>query len=177
MPNYRRNRVPGGTFFFTVNLLDRRSDLLASGVDRLRSAVRRVRALAPFHIDASVVLPDHMHCLWTLPPGDVDFPGRWRAIKLAFVKSLPGAEPRSAVMTRRGERGIWQCRYWEHTIRGDHNFAVHFDYIHFNPVKHGFVSHQADWPHSTFRRCLAAGLYPAGWIGNRDEPQHTSERQ
>jgi putative transposase len=80
-------------------------------------------------------------------------------------------------MTRRGEREIWQRRYWEHTIRDDHDFAVHFDYIHFNPVKHGLVSHPADWPHSTFRRCLAAGLYPAGWIGNRDEPQHTGERQ
>jgi len=103
MPNYRRNRVPGGTFFFTVNLLDRRSVLLVTEVARLRAAVRQVRSLAPFHIDAWVVLPDHMHCLWTLPQGDADFPGRWRAIKLAFVKSLPIAEPRSAVMTRRGD--------------------------------------------------------------------------
>ena len=95
MSNYRRNRVPGGTFFFTVNLLDRRSDLLVTGVDRLRAAVRQVRSLAPFHIDGWVVLPDHMHCLWTLPQGAADFPGRWRAIKLAFVKSLPSAEPGS----------------------------------------------------------------------------------
>jgi REP element-mobilizing transposase RayT len=116
MPNYRCNRVPGGTFFFTVNPLDRRSDLLVTEVDRLCAAVRQVRALAPFHIDGWVVLPDHMHCLWTLPQGDADPPGRWRAIKLVFVKSLPSAEPRSAVMTRRGERGIWQRRYWEHTI-------------------------------------------------------------
>jgi len=104
MSNYRRNRVPGGTFFFTVNLLDRRSDLLVTGVDRLRAAVRRVRALAPFHIDAWVFLPDHPHPSLprkrggsgrgTLPQGDVDFPNRWRAIKLAFVKSRPSAEPR-----------------------------------------------------------------------------------
>src|SRR5262249_41222561 len=103
MPNYRRNRVPGGTFFFTVNLLDRRSYLLVTEIDGLRAAVRQVRALAPFHIDPWAVLPDHMHCLWTLPQGDADFTGRWRAIKLAFVKSLPSAEPRSAVVTRRGD--------------------------------------------------------------------------
>ena len=159
-----------------MNLLDRRSDLLVTRVDRLRAAVRPLHA-RPFHIDAWVVLPDHMQCLWTLPQGDADFPGRWRAIKLAFAKSFPSAEPRPAVMTRRGERGIWQRRYWEHMIRDDHDFAVHFDYIHFNPVKYGLVSNPTDWPHSTFRHCLAAGLHPAGWIGNRDEPQCTGERQ
>ena len=95
MPDYRRNRVSGGTFFFTVNLLDRRSNLLVRHIDALRAAVRRVRARAKFQIDAWVVLPDHMHCLWTLPHGDADFPGRWRAIKIAFAKSLPVAEPRS----------------------------------------------------------------------------------
>jgi putative transposase len=142
MPDYRRNRVPGGTFFFTVNLLDRRSNLLVARIDALRNAVRQVRARAPFHIDAWVVLPDHMHCLWTLPQGDADFPGRWRAIKTAFAKSLPTGEPRSPVMTGRGERGIWQRRYWEHTIRDDRDFAAHMDYTHFNPVKHGLVAHR-----------------------------------
>ena len=91
-----------------------------------------------------------MHCLWTLPEGDPDFSGRWRAIKIAFVKSLPASEPRSAVMSRRGERGIWQRRYWEHTIRDDRDLAAHLDYIHFNPVKHGLVEHPADWPYSSF---------------------------
>jgi putative transposase len=177
MPDYRRNRVPGGTFFFTVNLLDRRSNLLVGHIDTLRDAVRRVRARAPFHIDAWVVLPDHMHCLWTLPQGDADFPGRWRPIKIAFVKSLPICEPRSAVMTSRGERGIWQRRYWEHTIRDDRDFAVHFDYIHFNPVKHGLVKHPADWPHSSFRRCVANGLYPGGWTRGSDEPPKAGERR
>jgi putative transposase len=105
MPDYRRNRVPGGTFFFTVNLLDRRSDLLVTQIGILRVAVRRMRTRTPFRIDAWVVLPDHMHCLWTLPPGDADFPGRWRAIKTGFVKGLPAGEPRSPVMTRRRERG------------------------------------------------------------------------
>jgi len=106
MPNYRRNRVPGGTFFFTVNPLDRRSNLLVRHIDALRAAVRRVRAGGPFHIDAWVVLPDHMHCLGTLPQGDADFPGHCRAIKIAFAKSLPAVEPRSAGASRRGERGI-----------------------------------------------------------------------
>jgi len=177
MPDYRRNRVPGGSFFFTVNLLDRSSDLLVTQVDALRDAVRRTRARAPFHIDAWVILPDHMHCLWTLPEGDADFPGRWWAIKMAFSKSLPAGEPRSPAMTRRGERGIWQRRYWEHTIRDDRDYAAHMDYTHFNPVKHGFVEHPAAWPFSSFRRCVGKGLYPADWMGSRDEPQDTGERR
>ncbi len=107
MPDYRRNRVPGGTLFFTVNLLDRRSDLLVTQIQAPRDAVRQVRLDAPLHIDAWVVLPDHMHCLWTLPAGDVGFPGRWRAIKTAFSKALPARESRSPAMTSRGERGIW----------------------------------------------------------------------
>ena len=124
MPDYCRNRLPGGTFFFTVNLRDPRSDLLVTQNDRLRDAVRRVRARTPFRIDAWVVLPDHMHCLWTLPQGDADFPGRWRAIKTAFVKCFPTGELRSPVMTSRGERGIWQPRYGAHTIRDDRDFAA-----------------------------------------------------
>ncbi len=177
MPAYRRSRAPGGTFFFTVNLLDRHSDILVQQIDALRDAVRRVRSRAPFRIDAWVVLPDHMHCLWTLPEGDADFPSRWRAIKTAFSKSLPTGEARSAVMTRRGERGIWQRRYWEHTIRDDRDYAAHVDYVHFNPVKHGLVDHPAQWPHSSFRRYVAAGLYPTEWAGVGGEPPATGERR
>jgi putative transposase len=176
VPGYRRNLVPGGTFFFTVNLLDRRSDLLVSRIDALRDAVRRVRRRMPFRIDAWVVLPDHMHAIWTLPADDADFPGRWRAIKTAFSKALPAGEWRSPVMVGRGERGIWQRRYWEHTIRDPRDFAVHMDYTHFNPVKHGLAMHPADWPHSSFPRCVASGLYPAGWIGPNEEPETTGER-
>ena len=106
LPDYRRNRVPGGTFFFIVNLRDPRSDLLVTQIDISRNAVRRVRARTPFRIDAWVVLPDHMNCLWTMPRGDADFPGRWRAIKTAFAKCLATGESRSPVMTSRGERGI-----------------------------------------------------------------------
>jgi len=122
MPNYRRNRVPGGTYFFTVTLLDRRSDLLVTRIDALRAAVRTVRARSAFHIDAWVVLPDHMHCLWTLPEGDADFPGRWRATKTAFSKTVSATEKRSAVMIRRGERGVWErraelTRTWRNALR------------------------------------------------------------
>ena len=119
MPNYRRNFLPGGSFFFTVNLLERRRELLTGHIDLLRDSVRRVRRLYPFRIEAWVVLPDHLHCVWTLPPGDADFAVRWRLIKLLFCKKLPREERLSAVRRRRNERGIWQRRYWEHTLRDE----------------------------------------------------------
>ncbi len=177
MPNYRRAFVPGGCWFFTVNLLDRRSNLLVAEVGVLRDAVRQARLQAPFTIDAWVVLPDHMHCLWTLPQGDRDYPGRWRAIKSAFSKALPGLGAPSEPMARRGERGIWQRRYWEHTIRDAGDYTAHMDYTHFNPVKHGYVSQAADWPYSSFHRCVAAGLYPSGWSGGAGEPAEVGERR
>jgi putative transposase len=176
MPDYRRNRVPGATYFFTVNLLDRRSDLLVTHIDALREVVRDVRRRWPFRIDGWVVLPDHMHCLWTLPEGDRNFPGRWKAIKTKFSKSLHEVEYRSPVRVRRGERGIWQRRYWEHTIRDDSDYAAHIDYIHFNPVKHGLVESPSDWPFSSFRRCVATGLYPTEWLGGGADPADTGER-
>jgi putative transposase len=176
LPNYHRNLVPGGTYFFTANLRDRRSDLLVTHIETLREAVRQARRRAPFHIDAWVVLPDHMHCIWTLPEGDADYPSRWRAIKMAFSKSLPPVENRTPVLLKRGERGIWQRRYWEHTIRDERNYAVHLDYVHFNPVKHGLVQRPGDWPYSSFRRCVAQGLYPADWLGAGPEPLDTGER-
>jgi putative transposase len=131
--------------------------LLVTQIDALREAVRQVRARAPFHIDAWVVLPDRVHCLWMLPKGDADFPGRWRAIKKGLSKSVRIGESRSPVMIRRGERGIWQRPYWEHTIRDERDFATHFDYVHCNPVKHGLAEHPAQWPHSSFRRVLPPG--------------------
>jgi putative transposase len=176
MQTYRRNRVSGGTFFFTVNLLERSADLLVTHIDALRISGRRVRAKTPFHIDAWVVLPDHMHCLRTLPKDDTDDPSRWRDIKTSFSKALPATEPRSNTMKNRGERGIWQRRYWEHTIRDDRDYATHTDYVHFNPVKHGYVRHPADWPYSSFRRCVKSGIYPIGWTGNETEPATTGER-
>jgi putative transposase len=166
MTEYRRNRVPGGTYFFTVNLFDRRSDLLTRNIRHLREAVRQVRAKAPFHIDAWVALPDHIHCMWTLPEDDTNFSARWQAIKTAFSKQIPDVEFRSTSRQGKGERGIWQRRFWEHTIRDDSDYAAHFDYIHFNPVKHGLVAHAADWPFSSFHRSVSMGIYPADWAAS-----------
>ncbi|MCW5699448.1 MAG: transposase [Rhodospirillales bacterium] len=166
MPDYRRYRVRGGGYFFTVALLQRRGNrLLMERIDLLREAVRHVRNARPFMIDAWVVLPEHLHAVWTLPEGDDDFSTRWRLIKTYFVRGLPPTEKRSRVRQRKGERGIWQRRFWEHTIRDDADFAAHMDYVHFNPVKHGLVATPAQWPHSTFRACVERGLYPPSWIG------------
>ena len=176
MTDYRRNRVPGGTYFFTVNLLDRRSDLLSRHIQDLRDAVRHVRAHAAFHIDAWVVLPEHMHCIWTLPDGDADFSSRWQAIKAGFSKSLPPGEHRSASRIGKGERGVWQRRFWEHTIRDDRDYAAHVDYVHFNPVKHGLVSEVWDWPYSSFHRDVARGVYPAAWAGGGVDVLEAGER-
>ena len=163
MPDYRRNRVAGGCYFFTVNLLDRRSDLLITQIDALRFAVRETLTNRPFRIDAWVVLPDHLHCIWTLPPGDADFPERWRSIKALFSRRVAHPQTRRPSLLRKREAGVWQRRYWEHTIRDDGDYAAHMDYIHFNPVKHGLAKHPAAWPYSSFLRCVARGVYPEGW--------------
>lgn len=166
IPDYRRHRVPGGCFFFTVNFLERRdNDLLTRHVDLLRSAVRTVRQARPFTIDAWVVLPDHLHCVWSLPRGGDDFSTRWRLIKTIFARSLPANEHRSAARRRHRERGIWQRRFWEHSIRDHRDFAAHVDYVHFNPVKHGYVAEVAHWPYSTFKACVRRGFYLADWLG------------
>lgn len=164
MPEYRRARVPGGTFFFTVNLLERYpNDLLVRHIEALRDALRRTKRRWPFHIDAWVVLPDHMHAVWTLPPEDDDYANRWRTLKQHFSRALPVTEHRSRVRITRSERGIWQRRFWEHMIRDDADYAAHVDYVHFNPLKHGYVKRVADWPYSSFHRWVAAGDYPTDW--------------
>jgi len=152
MPNYRRAFVPGGCWFFTVNLLDRKSRLLVEHIDALREGVRETRRRHPFQIDAMVVLPDHIHAVWTLPDGDLDFPVRWRLIKVRFSKSIPKGERLTQTQRARGERGIWQRRYWEHLIRDERDYAHHIDYCWFNPVKHGLVANVEDWPFSSFHR-------------------------
>lgn len=170
---YRRLYVPGGTYFFTVNLAVRGGDLLVRRIDALREAVRVTKAERPFHIDAVVVLPDHLHCVWTLPEGDADFSVRWGAIKSRFSRGcrvglgptrVPqsisvrnseggrvGASPtlRSPSKVKKQESGIWQRRFWEHCIRNEADFTAHVDYCHFNPVKHGFVERAEDWPYSS----------------------------
>jgi putative transposase len=165
MPNYRRNRISGGTYFFTVNLLERKSTLLIEHIAELREAVRLVREKQPFHIDAWVVLPDHMHAIWTLPSGDDQYSNRWRAIKKAFSKAIPKTEYRSTIRIKRHERGIWQRRFWEHTITDDADYAAHMDYIHYNPVKHGWAFTVQEWPYSSFHRLVKMGIYPLNWEG------------
>lgn len=166
MLDYRRTWHPGGTYFFTVNLLQwRGNDLLTRHIETLRDSVRRARKLYPFHIHGWVVLPEHLHCVMELPPQDADFATRWRLIKMVFSKAIPRTERLSTVRARRGERGIWQRRYWEHLIRDEADFRAHMDYVHINPVKHGLVARVADWPYSTFHRLVASGVYSPDWAG------------
>lgn len=167
MPNYRRAWHMGGTYFFTVCLLQRKANhLLVEHIDELRRTVRLVRFAHPFTIHAWVTLPGHLHCVIGLPEGDADYALRWRLIKGGFSKSIPAQEWLSDVRARRGERGIWQRRYWEHLIRDDEDFTAHMDYVHINPVKHRLVRKVADWPFSTFHRLVAQGVYPTGWAGS-----------
>ena len=169
MSNYRRNYVSGGSYFFTVNLLERNKSLLIDHIEELRTAVKRTQEQKPFEIDAWVVLPDHMHAIWTLPEEDSDYSGRWRDIKKSFSKSLPKIEYVSSTRTMRDERGIWQRRFWEHTIRDENDFQRHMDYIHYNPVKHRLVETVKEWPYSTFHRHVKQGTYPENWAGTKIE--------
>jgi len=162
---YRRNYVKGGTYFFTVNLLDRNKSLLVEHIDLLRESIRYVKSQRPFYIDAWVVLPDHLHAVLTLPDDDVDYSSRWREIKKRFSKSLPKTEFLTQTRKRKNERGIWQRRFWEHTIRDDNDYWHHVNYVHFNPLKHGLVSQVADWPYSSFNRAVKQGIYTNNWCG------------
>jgi len=167
MRTYTRARVPGGCYFFTLTLAQREdNDLLVRHVDALREAFRAVQARHPFTLDAIVVLPEHLHCLWQLPPDDDDFSGRWRLIKAAFSRAIPKHESISRSRDRKGERGLWQRRYWEHLIRDESDHARHRDYIHYNPVKHGHAPAVHDWPHSSFHRFVQRGLYAPEWGAN-----------
>ena len=168
MVRYRRNFIPGGTWFFAVTLADRRSTALVEHVEALRLAFRTARCERPFCIDAIVVLPDHLHAILTLPPNDADFSGRWRRIKGHFSSELI----RTGHGIKRwsnGDLALWQRRFWEHTIRDDSDFARHVDYIHFNPVKHGLARRVRDWPHSSFHRLVREGLLPDDWGGDAIE--------
>ncbi|MBL8311351.1 MAG: transposase [Burkholderiales bacterium] len=162
MVAYRRNFVAGGTYFFTVTLRDRRSRLLVERIDDLRAAYDRVRGERPFTTDAIVVLPDHLHCVWTLPPDDADYSGRWKAIKARFTSACR----RAGVVLDRDDAGacdLWQRRYWEHTIRDARDFENHVNYIHYNPVKHGHAKVPSGWSHSSFHRFVHDGLLPPDW--------------
>jgi putative transposase len=125
-----------------------------------------IRERRPFETIAICVLPDHLHAVWALPPDDADYSSRWSLIKSGFSRGLAVDAPRSDSKVAKRERGIWQRRYWEHAIRDDGDLERHVDYIHFNPVKHGYVSKVGDWPHSTFHRYVARGLLPPDWAGD-----------
>ena len=163
---YRRAFIPGASYFFTV-VTEQRHPILASAeaVAVLRDAFRTVRKARPFELDAIVILPDHLHCIWTLPPNDADFSTRWRLIKTRFTKqcdhTLLGI-PNSARVKKR-EQAVWQHRYWEHLLRDENDYARHVEYIHYNPVKHGLVVSPIDWPNSSFHRHIKAGIYPPDW--------------
>ncbi|BAZ92717.1 transposase [Thiohalobacter thiocyanaticus] len=165
MTQYRRHYVAGGTYFFTVTLADRSSRLLTEQIALLRRAVRETRLEHPFNIDAIVILPDHLHAIWTLPVGDADFSVRWRKIKARFSRRLPKLAAVSRSGRQKGERGVWQRRFWEHAIRNPLDLRNHIDYIHYNPVKHGHCRRVSDWPYSSFHRYCASGVYPRDWSG------------
>lgn len=144
MPDFRRHRVPGGCYFFTLKLLERRGGMVpVDRVEALRAAVCHARAASPFRIDAWVVLPDHLHAVLTLPPGDDDF-------STHFARAVPKTERLSRVRRAGGERGVCQRRFWEHAIRDDADDAAHVDYVHLNPLQHGLAAEPAAWPYSTF---------------------------
>lgn len=168
---YRRANVKGGTYFFTVNLAERKLRLLVDYVDVLRNAVKMVKQKHPFYIDAFVVLPDHLHAMWTLPEGDADFATRWMLIKGNFSRGIAKGERCNASRIKKSERGIWQRRYWEHWIRDEIDYARHVDYIHFNPVKHGYVELVVDWEYSSIHRYIAAGKIDRDWGGIRENDE------
>ena len=168
MPNYRRPRNLGETYFFTVVTHQRRPVLTTEAVrSALRAAIHRARTTLPFEIEAWVLLPDHLHCIWTLPPGDGNFSARWAIIKRHVSRecgAMVNASP-DISRSRRNELTFWQRRFWEHQIRDDDDLARHLDYIHWNPVKHGLVKSVQEWRYSTFHKYVARGVYPDDWGG------------
>jgi putative transposase len=168
MSEYRRYFVPGGTYFFTL-VTHARRPFLCDPLARhcLRTAIKEIQRNRPFELVAMVLLPDHLHAIWSLPARDQSYHVRWRRIKEVFTQGYlagGGSEgPISAGRRARGERGIWQRRYWEHTIRDEFDFERHFDYLHYNPVKHGYARSPAEWPHSSFHRWVRQNVYDPEW--------------
>ena len=163
---YRRARVEGGTYFFTVVTHRRRRFLCEpENVSHLREAFRYVMTRRPFKINAFVLLPDHLHCVWTLPVGDCNFSTRWRLVKSAFTRACDEAYRGavSASRRRKGEQAVWQRRFWEHQIRDERDLIQHVEYIHYNPVKHGLVKAPKDWEYSSFHRYVSKGIYDQEW--------------
>jgi len=168
MPNYRRANVTGGTYFFTVVTYRRQTFLCDDDVRMaLRNGIEQTRKRYPFEIDAWVLLPDHLHAIWTLPTGDADFGKRWSMIKRHVTKHcarLKRDEWLNDSKRKRMESTVWQRRFWEHQIRDEWDYEKHVDYIHFNPVKHGHVKYVNEWPYSTFHRYVKNNIYPTDWV-------------
>jgi putative transposase len=162
---YRRAKNEGGCYFFTLNLASRQHSLLVDEFDKLRNSFNQVKKRHPFRLDAMVILPEHLHAVITLPLNDKDYATRWMLIKSGFSRQIPKQERISDSRQRKGERGIWQRRYWEHQIRNDFDFARHVDYIHYNPVKHGYVEYAEEWPYSTIHEYIRQGILDKGWSG------------
>ncbi|MGF1538428.1 MAG: transposase [Elainellaceae cyanobacterium] len=163
---YRRAATAGATYFFTVVTYQRQPAFdTPEAIALLRNAFRTVKANHPFRIEAIAVMPDHLHCIWTLPPGDANFSMRWRLIKSMFSRSCPDRYRRHRNLSRlrKQEQAIWQRRFWEHQIRNEQDFRQHVDYIHYNPVRHGLVDSPRDWPYSSFHRYVKSGRYAADW--------------
>jgi len=162
---YRRHYHKGACYFLTVNLADRSGDLLIKHVDVLRNAFKTVKQKYPFHIDTIVILPDHFHMLCTMPSDDADYSERIKLIKYYFSYRIAKTERISKSCQKKGERGIWQRRFWEHCIRNETDYRVHIDYIHMNPVRHEYVERVQDWQYSSFYRFVTDGLLPVDWGG------------
>ena len=168
MSRYRRATTEGASYFFTVNTYRRRAILTHPAVRlALREAIEHTRRSLPFVIDAWVLLPDHLHTIWTLPEDDAAFGKRWGIIKSFVSRKCTQVfdidEPRSESRIKRRENDFWQRRFWEHQLRDEIDYARHVDYIHFNPVKHGYVTRAIDWPYSTFHKFVLRAAYPDNW--------------
>jgi putative transposase len=163
---YRRAKVAGGTYFFTVVTHNRRPFLCEpENIDLLRDAFRYVMTSHPFIIDAIAILPEHIHCIWTLPPADNDFSTRWRLLKSYFTRRCQQQYHGELSASRfdKREQSIWQRRFWEHQIQNDRDFIHHFDYVHYNPVKHNLVRSTKDWQFSSFHHHVRQGIYTLDW--------------
>jgi putative transposase len=168
MPEYRRAYLPGSSVFLTLITYQRdKLFLLPENIDKLRQACNLIMAEKPFTIDAAVILPEHIHFLWTLPPGDADYSYRVGRMKVLFTRALRGANnlPENMCESRKKHResNVWQRRFYEHTIRDEFDLHKHLDYLHFNPVKHGLVKCVHDWGYSSFHRGVRRGEYDAKW--------------
>ena len=168
MANYRRYLVAGGTYFFTIVTYKRRPLFQnQANVDLLRTAMTSVREEMQFHIDAAVILPDHMHFIWSFPSGDFDYSKRIGKLKARFTKAFYGNRKQcsdvSVSRAKHRESDIWQRRFWEHTIRDEDEFDRLFDYIHFNPVKHKCATCPHRWKATSFHKWVRLGVLDKNW--------------